>query len=314
MSNDLATTKSGHLAVIDSSPIAYLLDTARFEHCYRIAKLMASASLIPDHLKIGRDKRPLEPEQIAANCFMIVNQSLRWGFDPFSVAPETYVVGGKLAFQGKLIMAAINALAGLEERLNFTFTGKVGTPELTITVSGRFKGEREARTVSVSVAQARTDNDMWKKDPEQKLVYTGSIKWARRHCPEVVMGIMLEDEMDEPPMRNITPTHGPDPVAAALLPADSPAPAKRTRREPPEVAPAQAKAQSPIVEKAELVRNLMAAKNANGITLPRMAEIFREAGLVQGATMNEATLDELKACWTRVELLGDAEPEQKGEQ
>src|SRR5690242_1685779 len=100
--------------VEDNSTLAHLMDTAKFEHCYRIAEAMSRASLIPRHLKGGT------PQETAANCFLVVNQALRWHMDPFAVAPETYEVGGKLGYQGKLVAAVINTRAGLADKLTYT--------------------------------------------------------------------------------------------------------------------------------------------------------------------------------------------------
>lgn len=175
--------------VEDESQASYLMDTARFEHCFRIAGAMARASLIPKHLK-GENF-----EQTQANCFLVVNQAIRWGFDPFAVAPETYEVGGKLGFQGKLIAAVVNARGGLAEKLSFTFNDAKGDA-LEITVSGRLVGEEHPRTVTVTVGSVKTQNQMWTKDPQQKLVYTGAIRWARRHKPEVVLGVLTDDDLD----------------------------------------------------------------------------------------------------------------------
>jgi hypothetical protein len=176
--------------VEDDSPLAYIMDTAKFEHCYRIAEAMSRASLIPQHLKGGTR------EETAANCFLVVNQALRWHMDPFLIAPETYAIQGKLGYQGKLVAAVINTRAGLAEKLSYEFSGTKGTDDFTVTVSGRFEGEAQPRTVSVSVGQAKTQNQMWTKDPEQKLVYTGSIRWARRHKPEIIMGVVTDDDLD----------------------------------------------------------------------------------------------------------------------
>lgn len=287
---------SGKIIVQDNSPVSYLMDTGRFEHCYRIAKLMASASLIPDHLKIDpKSKQPLAPETIAANCFMIVNQAFRWEFDPFSVAPETYIVGGKLAFQGKLVAAAINARAGLEDLLSYTFEGKPGTDDFTITVSGRLKGEAEARTVRVSVGQAKTDNQMWKKDPEQKLVYTGAIKWARRHKPEIILGVLIEDEVEEAQMRNVTPPHiMPEGNPYETLPAPQAA-AEETTAEPVEVIPER---------KAMYAALKDACRDAE--VSPATAEArFRKAGLIpDGKTLADTTDEQLFAIYNaRNEIL-----------
>lgn len=175
--------------VQDDSQVSYLMDTSRFEHCYRIAGAMARASLIPKHLK-GADW-----ETTQANCFLVVNQALRWGLDPFAVAPETYEVGGKLGFQGKLVAAVINARGGLEDKLSYTFNDAKGDA-LEITVSGKLIGEDLPRTITAKVGDCRTPNQMWTKDPYQKLVYTGAIKWARRHKPEVILGVLTDDDAE----------------------------------------------------------------------------------------------------------------------
>lgn len=177
----------------DYSATSCLFDTARFEHMFRIAQAMAQATLIPEHL--WKDKQgPLPFEQVAGNCFLIVNQAVRWGMDPFAVAPETYSARGKLGFQGKLVAAVINTRAGLKERLDYSFTGSGDA--LTVTVSGAFQDEGKVRTVTLSVKDAKTDNDIWRKDPEQKLIYSGAIKWARRHCPEIILGVLTDDDVE----------------------------------------------------------------------------------------------------------------------
>jgi hypothetical protein len=174
--------------VEDNGPLAHLMDTARFEHLQRIALVMATASLIPDHLKGKNDQQTL------GNCFLVVNQSLRWGLDPFAVAAETYSVQGKLGFQGKLIAALVNARANLAGKLRYEFTGQ--GDGRTVTVIGRFQDEENERTVELSVGQAKTSNKMWITDADQKLIYSAATKWARRHCPEVLLGVLTDDDLD----------------------------------------------------------------------------------------------------------------------
>jgi hypothetical protein len=189
-----APPKPGKLIVHDEGPAAYLFDTARFEHMQRISMVMARASLIPDHLR-GQNRDPKHAfEQTAANCLLVVNQAVRWGMDPFAVAPETYVVRGKLGFQGKLVAAVVNSRAGLQGRLSYSFEGQ--GDGRTVTVTGKFEDEDKPRTVTLSVGQAKTDNTMWTKDPDQKLVYSGTTKWARRHCPEIMLGVLTDDDLE----------------------------------------------------------------------------------------------------------------------
>jgi hypothetical protein len=149
---------------------------------------MAHASLTPAHLK-GASQN-----EAVANCFRVANQALRWGFDPFAIMDETYVVHGRLGYQGKLVAAVVNARAGLKDRLRYEHTGTGA--DRTVTVSGQFKDENEPRTITLSIKQALTDNKMWKTDPDQKLVYSGVTKWARRHCPEIMLGVLTDDDVD----------------------------------------------------------------------------------------------------------------------
>lgn len=211
MSNQTQPNKRDILVVEDRSPMAFLMDAAKFEHLQRVSRLMALATLTPKHLKGAT------LDETLANCFRVVNQAMRWGFDPFAVVDETYVVHGRLGYQGKLVAAVINARAGLKKRLSPTYTGE-GTGR-TVTISGHFDGEDEPRTVTLSVAQAKTDNQLWQKDPDQKLFYSGVIKWARRHCPELILGVMTDEDLDRMAMERPIHAEGPsstDTVAGKL--------------------------------------------------------------------------------------------------
>ncbi len=197
-----------------------ILDTGMFEQMQRIALSMSEASILPDHLvahpwwdpknkmspaermqtrdKLGADEfragMAEAKKRTIANCFLVVEQSVRWGMSPFAVAPETYVVGGKLAFQGKLVLAVVNELAGLEKRLDFEWSGEGKTRQITI--RGRFKGDPVERVDTIVWDKVKTDNKMWAADPDQKLLYTGVLHWARRWCPEVVLGVKTIEDLE----------------------------------------------------------------------------------------------------------------------
>jgi hypothetical protein len=172
-----------------------MFDTARFEHTWRIAKAMSMATLLPDHLRLDtKTKQPLDPKQVESNLLRIVNQAIRWQVDPYAVVDCTYVVANKLGYEGKLVAGVINARAGLKSRLSYEFTG-TGTGR-TVTVSGTFEGEDEPRTIELSVGQAKTANKMWTSDPDQKLVYSAATKWARRHCPEIMLGVLTDHDLE----------------------------------------------------------------------------------------------------------------------
>lgn len=183
-----------------SDPIP-VLDTARFEHMQRIATVMAHSSLVPDALcktKVEgqRETVPLEPQEIVSNCFLVVNQAVRWGMDPFAVAQCVSVVHGKLCYEGKLIAAVIEAKLGI--RLKYTWDEKPGD-NLGIVVSGKFPDEDEARTVTGTVGEWKTTGagTPWTaKQSRKMLAYRGAREWARLHAPSIMLGVYSDDELD----------------------------------------------------------------------------------------------------------------------
>jgi hypothetical protein len=48
----------------------------------------------------------------------------------------------------------------------------------------------------VFLADAKTSNSLWTKQPDQQLVYAGTRVWARRHAPEVMLGVYAPEEFD----------------------------------------------------------------------------------------------------------------------
>lgn len=201
--NSVANQK---LVVHDNGPLSFMMDTGKFEHLQRLSKVMAFSSLLPDHLRYERGNTknaPLSLEVVQANCFRIVNQALRWQIDPFAMVDETYVVGGKLGYQGKLVAAVVNARAGLVGRLSAEYFGSGDSR--TVRISGQFSGEDSVRTIELKLSDAKTDNQMWRKDPDQKLWYSGVTKWARRHCPEIVLGVLTDDDLERIRMESSRP-------------------------------------------------------------------------------------------------------------
>jgi len=168
-----------------NDPAALYMDTGIFEQMQRIAQLMARANLVPVHLR-GEDK--------VSDCFLVTAQAFRWHMDPFSVAQHTFCISGKLGYEGKLIAGIINTSGKLQGSLSYRYSDGPG-PSRRVEVVGQLKGEAEPRTVSGTVDQWSTTNEMWRKDPDQILSYRGAREWARRHMPEAVLGIHAEEEL-----------------------------------------------------------------------------------------------------------------------
>jgi len=211
----------------------------------REAEKLAVATLTPDHLKVAMPpyregdennnaKRKAAWNQTVANCILVANQAHKWNADVFAVAAESYVVGNKLGYQGKLIAAVVNARGKLTTPLRAIHSNMKGDEFAAVVYGSKTvdlqslnkeekkeifalliryadKDDQEANrelamadvlAVRVSVGQCKTLNKegkvnaQWTKDPEQKLVYTGTTKWARRYTPELMVGILSDDDID----------------------------------------------------------------------------------------------------------------------
>jgi hypothetical protein len=168
----------------------------------RLAEMMATAKLVP----VALQKSP-------ADCLMVIQQAIRWDMDPFAVAQECSVIQGKLMHSGKLVAAVVNARGNLTDRLSFSYEGE--GENRTITVTGRLQGELSPRTVSVRLSEAKTNNKVWQTQPDQQLAYHGTRVWARRHTPELMLGVYSPEEFDEPKKR---PPHNPESAGGGETP------------------------------------------------------------------------------------------------
>lgn len=163
-----------------------------FRSCQRIANIMSSSKLVPEHLQNKPD-----------DCFIVTQQAYRWRMDPFAVAQATSVVRGKLCYEGKLVAAVLEALTKIE--LNYKYSG---TGEKRQVIINRKVDPNPDDDVIVVWANVKTDNQQWKADPDQMLAYRGSRNWVRRHKPSVLMGIYTIDEMEAvKPLQNVTPNN-----------------------------------------------------------------------------------------------------------
>lgn len=165
------------------------------------AKTMSTAKLLGSHLK-----------QEPGNCLAVCVQAFEWGMSPFAVATKSYEVNGRLAYESQLIHAVIEMRAPLKRRLRATYTGDGESRRCTIT--GELEGEDDAFVYqSPPLGACKKKSPLWVEDPDQQLFYYASRAWARRYCPEVILGVYSRDEAAEIPLAE------PAPGVAVLPPA-----------------------------------------------------------------------------------------------
>ena len=164
------------------------------DQALRLAELMAGSRVVPQHL-----------QGCPGECFQVVEQAMRWGMSPFAVAQCTSFIHGKQMYEGKLVAAAVNKF--LAKRLDYSFRGDGA--DLTVTVTGTIRGEKTPRVLDVRLGNVSTKNDVWKKQPQQQLSYSGARVGARRYMPEVMLGVYCPEEDFSPSEVDVTPEESP---------------------------------------------------------------------------------------------------------
>ena len=151
----------------------------------RFAEVMCRADIaLPKHLRGN-----------AGACMAVALQALEWQMSPFAVASKSYAVNGAIAYEAQLIAAVVNTRSGIKGRLKYHFSGE--GDKLVCRVVGALDGE-DCEYVSPPVGAIQPKNSpLWKTDPQQQLGYFSARSWARRHCPEVLLGVYDRDEVEQ---------------------------------------------------------------------------------------------------------------------
>lgn len=149
------------------------------------AKMMSvSRGAIPPHLR-----------ENPGSCLAVCVQALEWRMSPFAVANKSYFVNDRIAYESQLIHAVVEARAKLKTRLRCSYEGD--GVALVCVVKGHFQNEPdpiEYRSPEIGTIKPK-NSPLWQTDPRQQLWYYSVRAFARRYCPDVLLGIYSEDEL-----------------------------------------------------------------------------------------------------------------------
>ncbi len=196
--------------IIESEPSAAidaLMDPATFAHMGSVANMLVSSCMLPDHfrgqLKAGKLVKSYDRDRQIAMAVVMLAAAKRFDVDVFQFAQSSFIIHGKLDFDGKVYIALANARAGLSDRLAFSYVGS--GDQMRCVCSSRGSGERDVREVQTPpFIECSMDGSKKRPawvgcDPEQQLSYHAARTWVRRHCPEVLLGMAIDqDQVDEP--------------------------------------------------------------------------------------------------------------------
>lgn len=215
------TNESTALTVAEStfavgSPMdaASLILGPAFDRVQAFASLMCKGMVtVPQHLRGN-----------PGDCMAVTLAALSRRMDPFAFAQKTHITkSGALGYESQLIKAMITTSGKVDGQPEYEFLGdwnrilgkvaektsdkggkyyvatytKDDESGLGVVIRWRLRGEQQPRTMTIMLAQCYPRfSTQWATDPQQQICYVADRKFARRYCPETLLGIYDIDELE----------------------------------------------------------------------------------------------------------------------
>ena len=158
-----------------------------FRQYFKMASELCKADIIPQAYK-GK----------VADTAIAIDMANRMGVSPMMVMQSMYGVKGKPSWSGQACLSFIRAKF---TDVKVIYVGTKGTDDRGCYVKATDKDGDvlEGTTVTMSMAKAEgwTSNSKWRNMPEQMLAYRAASFFARVHCPETLMGVQVEGEVED---------------------------------------------------------------------------------------------------------------------
>ena len=191
-----------------------------FEDAQRIAKALASSTLIPPQF---------QGQQGFANCLVALEIANRMRMSPFQVMQNLHIIHGRPSWSSQFIIGLING-CGRFSPLRYEMSG-TGESLACYCVATELSSGKDLKGPTVSMAMAKKEGwstkggSKWQSMPELMIRYRAAAFWGRLYIPELLVGIQTQEEVVD-----VEPVTVSDPVAdlnAAIpeqAPASAPAP------------------------------------------------------------------------------------------
>jgi hypothetical protein len=202
MSNDntaLATTSGSVFSGIQA-----------FEDAQRIAKALASSTLIPPQF---------QGQQGFANCLVALEIANRMRMSPFQVMQNLHIIHGRPSWSSQFIIAMING-CGRFSPLRYEMSGQ-GDNLSCFCVATELSTDKELKGPTVTMAMAKKEKwvdkpgSKWQTMPELMIRYRAAAFWGRLYVPELLVGIQAEEEVID--VQPVTVTEKPPAVTLEKL-------------------------------------------------------------------------------------------------
>lgn len=172
-----------------SSTLSVFSSEENFQNSLKMAEYLSKSDMIPATYKN-------KPE----NCIIALELSNRLRLSPFLVMQNMYIVQGKPAWSSSFIISCINGSGRFTGPLSFEMDEKK-TKCRAVAVDKVSGKKLTGPTITMEMAQAEgwlgKNGSKWKTMPELMLRYRAAAFFGRLYCPEIINGMMSEDEAED---------------------------------------------------------------------------------------------------------------------
>ena len=161
-----------------------------FEDAQRIAKALASSTLIPPQF---------QGQQGFANCLVALEIANRMRMSPFQVMQNLHIIHGRPSWSSQFIIGLING-CGRFSPLRYDVTGQGDTLACTCVATELASGN-DLRGPTVTMAMAKKEGwatksgSKWLTLPDLMIRYRAAAFWGRLYIPELLVGIQTQEEV-----------------------------------------------------------------------------------------------------------------------
>lgn len=166
-----------------------------FEMQQRMAQMYVQSTIVPQAYRgnIG-------------NCVIAIDMAQRMQANPLMVMQNLYIVHGNPAWSSKFLIACIN-MSGKFTPLRYQFLGKKGTPQYGCRAYAYEKADTAHKEplcsvwITMEMAEregwTKKEGSKWQTMPDQMLVYRAAAFWSRAYAPEISMGFLTKEEVED---------------------------------------------------------------------------------------------------------------------
>jgi len=170
-----------------------------FEDAQRIAKALASSTLIPPQF---------QGQQGFANCLVALEIANRMGISPFLAMQHLHVIHGRPSWSSSFIIAMVNG-CGRFSPLRFEMSGE-GDSLACYAVATDVKSEQELKGPTITMAMAKKEGwstktgSKWQTMPELMIRYRAAAFWGRLYASDLLLGIQSQEEVVDVELVNVS--------------------------------------------------------------------------------------------------------------